>query len=145
MQISTRKFGKVEIDDHKILDMPGGLSGFDEFEKFILLSDSKTDPFCWFQSTEEANLSIIVMNPYLFKPDYNLNLVDFIEQQGWEGTNPEDLLVYVVVNISGEETKKTVTTNLMGPLIINSKKKEVVQAVISNVDYSYQHNILAAA
>ena len=145
MKILSRKFGEIEIDDDKILVMPEGLPGFDGFERFVLLEDPKTAPFCWFQSVDEPNLSMIVMNPFLFKPDYELDLDGFIGTRDWENTTPDDLIVYVVVNVSEKENETKITANLMGPLIINQKNKEVIQAVISDTTYSHQHNVLTAS
>ena len=144
MKINTRKFGEIEIDENKILNMPEGLPGFSGFEKFVLLEDPKTAPFCWLQSIEEPILSLIVMNPLLFKPDYQLDLNAFIDSRGWKDIMPDELLVYVVVNVSAVNTVKKITANLMGPLIINPKKHEVVQVVISDTTYSHQHNILGS-
>jgi len=142
LKINTRKFGEVEIDENKILNMPEGLPGFSGFEKFILLEDPKTTPFCLFQSIEEPLLSLIVINPFLFKPDYQLDMDAFIESRGWKDVIPDELLVYVVVNVSEVNTVKKITANLMGPLIINPKKHEVVQVVISDTTYSHQYNVL---
>lgn len=142
MKITTRKFGEIEIDETKILNMPEGLPGFAGFERFVLLEDPKTAPFCWFQAVDEPNLSLIVMNPLAFKSDYSIDTEEFIKTRGWEGTQPEDLLVYVVVNVSEKTGETRVTANLIGPLLINPKNNEVVQVVISDSSYSHQHNVL---
>lgn len=122
--------------------MPYGLPGFEAFEKFVLLEDPKTEPFCWFQSIDEPNLSLIVMNPFLFKPDYQVDLEELVKTQDWPGVTPKDLLIFVVVNVREEKQGKTITANLMGPLVINPKKNEAVQVVISDTSYSHQHNVL---
>ena len=145
MKIITRKFGEIDIDENTILVMPEGLPGFDGFEKFALLEDPKTAPFCWFQSIDEPNLSLIVMNPFLFKPDYELDLDGFIDSQDWEGITSDELLVYVVVNVSENKKETKITANLMGPLIINPKTNQVIQAVISDTGYSHQHNVLESS
>ena len=142
MKILTRKFGKIEIDKKKILTMPDGLPGFDGFERFVLLEDPKTAPFCWFQSVDEPNLALIVMNPFVFKSDYVVDTAEFIESHGWEGVGSEDLLIYVVVNVSERSGETRITANLMGPLLVNPKNNEVVQVVISDTTYSHQHNVL---
>lgn len=142
MKIQTRKFGEIDIDEKKILTMPEGLPGFPGFEKFTLIEDSKTSPFCWYQSVEEPNLALILLNPYLFKPDYEVDLEAFIKIRGWRDVSVEDLLVYVVVNISGDPPERKITANLIGPLIINSRNNEAIQAAVSNSDYSHQHKVL---
>lgn len=142
MKIETRKFGEINIDEKKILTMPEGLPGFPGFERFVLIEDKESAPFCWFQSLEEPNLAIVIMNPMVFKPDYRLGLKSFINERNWVGVKDDDLLVYVVINISGEGENKKITANLMGPLVINPKNNEAVQVVISDPAYSCQYNIL---
>ncbi|MCA1787348.1 MAG: flagellar assembly protein FliW [Desulfobacteraceae bacterium] len=142
MKILTRKFGEIEVDEKKILHMPHGLPGFGGCEKFVLLEDPKTAPFCWFQSVDEPDLSLIVMNPFLFKPDYTLDLDDYMKTLNWKGITPKDLVIFVVVNVREKDREKTITANLMGPLVINPKKNEAVQVVISDSPYSHQHNVL---
>lgn len=145
MKINTRKFGEIEIDEQKILTMPEGLPGFPGYERFALIEDSKTAPFCWYQSVEEPNLSLIVMNPFVFKQDYQIDLSSFIITRGWTDVKIEDLLVYVVVNIIKEETQTKITANLIGPLVINPNNNEAIQVAISNSTYSHQHNVLEPA
>ena len=144
MKIDTKKFGTIEIDEKKILTMPEGLPGFPGFERFVLIEDSKTIPFCWFQSVDEPYLTLILTNPFLFKKDYLLDLNDFIDARGWKDIKTEDLLIYVVVNISDGEADTRITANLMGPLVMNPKNNEVIQVVISETNYSHQYNLLEA-
>ena len=142
MKIDTKKFGTIEIDEKKILTMPEGLPGFPGFERFVLIEDPKTTPFCWFQSIEEPYLALILTNPFLFKQDYLLDLNGFIDTRGWKGVKTEDLLIYVVVNISDGKANTRITANLMGPLVMNPKNNEVIQVVISDTNYSHQYNLL---
>jgi flagellar assembly factor FliW len=142
VKINTKKFGQIEIDETKILSMPEGLPGFPGFERFVLLEDPKTLPFCWFQSIEEPFLALILTDPFIFKKDYALDLSGFIAARGWEGVQTEDLLIYVVVNISDGKAETRITANLMGPLVMNPKNNEVIQVVISDTDYSHQYNLL---
>lgn len=143
MKIATRKFGEIEIDETKILDMPNGLPGFDDFKKFVLLEDHKTAPFCWFQSVEEPNLALVIINPLVFKPDYQVDKMGLALDLGWKEATPEEILVYVVVNISGQEKDRLITANLLGPILINARNNQVAQVVLSNSGYAYQYNILS--
>jgi len=142
VKIMTRKFGEIDIDEKKILFMPEGLPGFPGFERFVLLEDPKSAPFCWLQSMEEPNLALVMMSPFIFMPDYEIDLEGFIASRGWKGIEKKDLLVYVVVNISKGEDGRKITSNLIGPIIINSKNNEAIQVIVSNSSYSYQHNVL---
>jgi len=144
LKIQTRKFGEIEIDEEKILTMPDGLPGFDGFEKFVLLEDPNTAPFCWFQSVETPDLAIIVMSPFIFMPDYKVETKEFMENRGWTDIPSEELMIYVVVNVSQQEQGTKITANLMGPLLIHPGRNEVVQVVISDTTYSHQHDVLSS-
>jgi len=142
VKILTRKFGEIEIDEKNALFMPEGLPGFPGFERFLVIEDPKTTPFCWFQSMEEPNLALVIMSPFVFKPDYKIDLRGFIVSRDWKEIKAEDILIYVVINISEGEKEKRITANLMGPIVINLKNKEAIQVIISDSTYSHQHNVL---
>ena len=142
MKIQTRKFGEIEIDENKIITIPDGFPGY---ERFALLEDPNTVPFCWLQSEQEPDLALVVMNPFVFKPDYKVDLDAVIQMQGWKEASREDLSVYVVINISNRQENKEITANLIGPIVINTKKKEGVQVVLSDTTYSHKHNVLESA
>lgn len=142
MKIMTRKFGEIEIDEQKILFMPEGLPGFPGFERFVLMEDLKSAPFCWLQSVEAPNLALVVMSPFIFKPDYDIDLEAFIASRKWKGIKTKDLLIYVVINISEGEKDKKITANLIGPIVINPKTNEAVQVIMPNSAYSHQYNVL---
>lgn len=143
LKINTRKFGEITIDKENALTMPEGLPGFPGFEKFVLIEDKKTEPFCWFQSLEEPDLALVIMDPLVFKPDYRVDFKTIIKGMGWKETPEEKLLTYVVINIREKEGKaKEITANLMGPLVINPGTRQVVQVIISDPSYSCHYNIM---
>ncbi len=152
MKITTRKFGEIEINEQDILFMPQGLAGFADYKKFVLIQDPETDPLCWFQSVEEPNLSLVIMDPFIFKKDYTVDGASVIREMKWENTSEEALLIYVVVNIFAsasqkdesreEEKSRKITANLAGPLVINPNNHEAIQVILPNPDYSCQHEIM---
>lgn len=142
LKIQTRKFGELEIDDTKILDMPDGLPGFDGYKRFVLLEDTKARPFCWFQSVDASDLALVVMDPYIFKPDYKLDLIGIMALKDWQNVSEKELSVFVVINVFETRKGKKITANLLGPLVINTKKNEVVQVVFQDSEYSHQYLVL---
>ena len=85
------------------------------------------------------------MSPFLFKPDYEIDLKGFIASRGWENVETKDLLVYVVINITKGEGVNKITANLIGPIIINLKTNEAIQVAVSNSNYSHRHNVLESS
>ncbi|MFZ5571699.1 MAG: flagellar assembly protein FliW [Thermodesulfobacteriota bacterium] len=141
MIIQTRRFGKIEVADEKVLTMPAGLAGFPGRKRFVLLEREETRPFCWFQSADDPNLSLVVMNPLLFKPDYRVELKSAIKEMSWEGDRTEDMAVYVVLTVN-ENGPYRITANLIGPIVINTGRREAVQLVLYDSRYSIQHPVM---
>lgn len=144
LKIRTRKFGEVDIDKNKILTMPDGLPGFEKYSRFVLLEDANAKPFWWFQSVEEPDLALVVMDPFIFKPDYKPDLKSIITLKNWRNLKEEDLAVFVVINISQTTGEKTITANLIGPIVVNMKQNEAIQVVFQDSTYSHKHNILVS-
>lgn len=44
MKVLTRKFGEIEIDETRTLTVFDGLLGFEEYKRYVLLTDPKTTP-----------------------------------------------------------------------------------------------------
>ncbi|MBU0995482.1 MAG: flagellar assembly protein FliW [Proteobacteria bacterium] len=142
MKIKTRRFGEIEINEQKIISMPsGGMLGFRAHKRYVLLDREETRPFCWYQSVDDPDLAMIVIDPLLFQPDYSVDLQPAIREMEWEDMDKSNLVLYAVVNISDDEPPD-ITANLIGPVVINTKTCEAIQMVISDSPYSHQEKVL---
>lgn len=138
MRIKTKQFGTVDIDDSKIINMREGVPGFPDMKRYILLDSEETKPFYSFQCVDDPALAFIIMDPFLFKPDYKVDTGPLLRKMGWR--EDEEITVCVIINATHPDPKK-MTANLVGPLVINAKKCEAAQMVIYDTDYSYKHVI----
>ncbi len=139
MEIKTKTMGLVEINEEQIINLVDGFYGFEQFHKFALM-DSEKEPFLWFQSLEDENLAFILIDPFLFRPDYELDIDDNLLKP-IEVESPTDLLVFALVTIP--PTGGPITANLQGPLIINKKNKKGMQAIMNDGKWNTKHDILA--
>ena len=138
MRISTTRFGDINIAPGKIITMPDGLPGLDALKRYALLSTEETDPFHWLQALDAADVSLVVINPYLLFPDYKpLVPEEIFEQLGAENT--EDVLVLTVAVIPREF--RNMTTNLLAPVLINTRTNVGKQIILENSDYDLRHPI----
>ncbi len=140
MKIETTRFGTLEIPEENIITMPHGMLGFRDERRFCILPHKKDSPFYWYQSLDKPALAFVITNPWLFKPDYRVDVVPPGKTMGWD-TEGEDVALecYVVVSIPKGEPEK-MTANLIGPLLVNPQNSEAVQIVLS--DDSYSHKFL---
>ena len=142
MEIRTRQFGFMEIDEKQVYTMPCGMPGFRNMKRFAFIERKEIWPFICFQSLDDADLSFYIMNPALFMPDYRLDMDTAIREAGWEGDGAEDVSLYVIVNTSAGVPEK-ITANLIGPLVLNARRREADQLVLHNSPYTHQHLIFS--
>ena len=74
MEIETLRFGKIPVQEEKVITFPKGILGFARNKKYILFPHSEGSPFYWLQSMEDGDLAFVVMNPQLVKPDYSVDI-----------------------------------------------------------------------
>ena len=138
LNLSTSRFGTINIGEEQIIDVPSGMIGFPDSQRFTLLEHKKGSPFMWFQSLDDGALAFVLIDPLLFKPDYQIK-IDAEDREALELTDASNgLLTLVVVNIAPMEPFE-VTANLLGPLIVNVQKRLGRQIVLSNPQYSHRH------
>ncbi len=121
------------------ITIPEGLFGFEDYTCFILES-SEYEPFMLLRSEQEKTLSFLVIDPFLFKRDYEIDVDDEnLKSIGID--SPADVMVMVVVTLPADNGP--VTANLQGPLIINRKTGVAKQVVLGDSRWSTKHDILA--
>lgn len=141
MKIHTTRFGEIEVEDEAVISVPGGLIGFSDQERYVIIEHKPESPFFWFQAVDRPDLAFVIANPFAFKPDYDLNLSeDILADLGIE--DPEDMVVYVIMTIP-HGRPQDMTANLLGPLIINTKSRTVRQIILDDSEYSHRYPISA--
>lgn len=140
MQISTVRFGTIEVDDNKIIAFKDGLPGLEEYEDFVILQVSESYPVVWMQSTQEETVCLPVIDSFLAVPEYNFNISDEdVDELKLEG--PENLLVLSVVVIP--EEIEGMTMNLAAPIIINMETGQAKQIILNGGEYNVRYPVFS--
>ncbi|MDR2028140.1 MAG: flagellar assembly protein FliW [Treponema sp.] len=138
MKVVTKAYGLIDVDERQKITFPMGLYGFESFKDYILL-DAERQPFYWLQSIEVEQIAFILVNPFLFRPDYEVDVNDEdLKDIGISG--PEKALIFSVVTIPGDGSP--MTANLQGPLIINRESRFGRQAVLTDPRWKTKHDIM---
>jgi flagellar assembly factor FliW len=140
MQIKTKVFGEVTIDDDKIIDFPNGIVGFPDLVQFTLIHDEEKgkDSIHWLQSIQEPAFAMPVIDPLLVCPDYNPEVEDELLKNIGE-LQPEETLILVTVTVPKDLTKMSV--NLRGPIVINAAEKKATQVIVDGDEYPVKYPI----
>ncbi len=139
MKVKTSRFGELDVPRDKIIHMPLGILGFQNSFNYFILDHAEDSPFKWLQSADEADLAFVIIDPYLFKPDYNVE-VSNDDLAPIQTGDISDIVIAVLVSIHGDP--RLMTANLLAPLLVNYKKMLGMQTVMNNSSYTTRCNIL---
>ena len=154
INIKTKFFGEIDIDEEQIIFFPFGLFGFEEYNRFILLHDKDDEEsiFRWLQCLDDETLCFTVMEPDFICEDYSPKLPENIlvkigvnNINGANSSNNSEDLIYLIIAVIYEEITKS-TANLLGPVVINSKNRMAMQVILEsgeaqNSSYKTKHRL----
>ncbi len=133
MQLNTKLFGKIEIEEEKMIFFEKGIIGFPHCQRFTLVYDEGEDGrqknISWLQSIEEPAFALPVLDPLFVKEDYSPK----VEEQLLKhlGTLEEDD-TYVLVTVTATADVKKLSVNLKAPIVINVKERKAVQVIVED-------------
>jgi flagellar assembly factor FliW len=128
MQVNTSRFGSLAIQEEALLTFPSGLIGFPECTRYVILDHDREVPFKWLQSVDDGTLAFVVMDPLLFKPDYQL-VLEPQEIAELDASGEEEVVVLVLLTIPASDPR-SVTANLRGPIVISQRSRRGKQVIL---------------
>lgn len=142
VEVNTNAFGKIAIEDDKIIRFEQGILGFPDLKNFTLIFNIEKgveSSIKWLQSLDEPNFAMPVMNPSLvtdnYTPMFNREL---LEPLG-DNLDSENLLMLVTVTVPKDITQTTV--NLRAPIIVSVEARKAVQLISDDASYSIKYAI----
>jgi flagellar assembly factor FliW len=139
MEIETKAMGRVTILEKQIINLAQGFYGFAQYHSFALI-DAEQKPFIWVQSTEKPELAFLSIDPFIFRPDYEIDIEDTVLAP-LKIASPSDVLVFALITIPTDGGR--ITANLQGPLIINRENNEAMQAILADPRWQTKHDLVA--
>lgn len=141
VEVNTRIFGKIGIEEDKIIRLEHGILGFPDLKDFTLIYDvekGNDSGIKWFQSIQEPGFALPVMNPELVKPGYSPCFAEeYLAPLG--NLDENSTLILVTVTVPKDITKTTV--NLRAPIIINTETRKAVQLICEDESLSIKYAI----
>lgn len=139
MQVNSRIFGMIDIEEEKLIHFVNGIVGFPELTDFALIHDAeKEGGIQWLQSMQEPKFAIPVMNPLDVLKTYNPQVEDELLRPLGDLTQ-DDMLVLVTVTVPKDLTQMSI--NLRGPIVINASNKKACQVIAEGEEYPVKFKI----
>lgn len=142
MEIMTRDFGRLEIDQSDIIKFSSGLPGFSDLKEFILLPLAKESPFIIMQSIKNSDVAFVTIEPGDLIQNYEFEINDKTEKN-LKIDNLDNLLVLNIITL--KDKIKNSTANLSAPIVINLEEKLGKQVILDDQRYQVRYQIFAAA
>lgn len=137
MEIESTRFGRMLVDDDRVLNFPNGLLGFPNHTRFALIQTGEENYFLWLQSIDEPGLAFVVADPATFFKDYDVPVREEA-QRDLALTDPSFVQVFVICNKVGD----WLTGNLLGPLVVNAENRLGIQVVLTEKRWTTRQPLL---
>ena len=121
-KIKSRVLGEIEVDEATQLNFNGSILGFEEYNDFYILDNGsdKDSVFKILQSSENEDLSWIVLSPFTAFPDYELDVHDEdVKSLNIESEKDVIALVMVTIVNNDYENKKHLSPEIESILKCN--------------------------
>lgn len=141
MEVNTKNFGTINIEEDKIIHFTGGIVGFPGLTEFSLIHDEEKGTkggIQWLQSMQEPGFAMPVVDPLTILPDYNPQIEDELLKPLGK-LEPDNMLVLITVTVPSDLTRMTV--NLKGPIIINTENRKACQVIAEGENYSVKYPV----
>ena len=123
MKFISKIHGEIEYEENNIITFKKGLPGLNELKKFILLDLQDYEPFKLLQSLEDDQIKL---SEETIK---NLNI-----------NSPEQVNIITTVTLNSDVKK--ITTNLQGPIVINTSNNLGEQIILDNSKYKVKSPLM---
>lgn len=127
---STKQLKKITVPskkNYKCFDFPYGLLGFEEQKQFYAVKHMQSDLFFFLQSSIDKNVSFILTRGEFF-------FAKLVKKKSYNLKKNEEL--FHIVTISED---REFSINLLGPLLIDTKKYTGIQIVSENKKHKTKH------
>src|SRR5205823_5653852 len=101
--------------------------------------DEDGTPFSVLRCLDDPDLQFVVVPPAAFFPEYQVDL-DEETADRIDLRSENDADTYVIITLG--DTPSDATANLLGPIVVNKRNREAVQAVLAASGYELRAPLL---
>ncbi len=126
----SSRFGEFTVAEESLIFFPGGLVGFPNEERFVILEHKL--PFSWLHSVDNPNLAFVLVDGAEFGDSYKFPLP--IGDPRCDLKEQDETATLVIVTV--RSTPGMTTANLKAPLVVNLRNRKGVQVILDDNRYS---------
>lgn len=138
-KINTMRFGDIEVNEDKIVHFKRGIPAFEDEHEFVIIPYDEESPYYFMQSLKSPELAFLITTPFIFFPDYSIE-VDDETMEELRINDSEHVLLYSIITIPNGSIRY-MTANLLAPLVINTENMQAKQLVMEKTRYTTKHRL----
>jgi flagellar assembly factor FliW len=139
IKINTSRFGELEIDEKRVVHFKDGIPAFEDEKEFVILPYEEETPYYFMQSMKSPDLAFLITVPFLFFPKYTFEIDD--ETMAELDINEKDKVLYYTLITIPNYSIRYMTTNLLAPVVINTKNMQAKQVVLEKTSYTTKERL----
>lgn len=126
--------------ENTVLCLDSGLIGFPDFSRAEMVYRQDELPFLHLRELAEDGIEFIVLEPYGFFSDYQVEINDE-DLKALAIEDSSEVHLFNIVTLSAESNASTV--NLVAPIVFNKRTLQGKQVIIGNANmYSSAHPVI---
>ncbi len=138
MELKTRNFGTVQVEQDAIYKFPVGLYGFEDCREFAIFQHDYDDELSllYMQNTEDLFPCFLVFEPWDMYEGYDPHM-DPADLKAC-GVDSEDDLIFLSISTL-PSSLDMLSINIKSPVVLNPKTKEARQVILTNPEYEVRY------
>jgi flagellar assembly factor FliW len=139
MNVTTRDFGIIQIEDDSVYSFPQGVYGFEDVDSFaVFMHEEAGVSFVYLQAVRSAHPCFLVFSPWDMIPDYSPRVSE--EDLRFFGVDSEkDLIFLVIATVPADDVRK-LSVNAKSPVALNPLRMIGRQVILMNEDYPVRYH-----
>ena len=137
--VDTVRFGEIEVEEEKVVHFKEGIPAFEDEHEFLIIPYDEESPYYFMQSLKTPELAFLITTPFIFFPDYVIELDDETLDE-LKIKNQEDVMLYSLITIPNGSVRY-MTANLLAPVVINTENMQAKQIVMEKTRYTTKHRL----
>ncbi|WP_240941867.1 flagellar assembly protein FliW [Paenibacillus sp. HB172176] len=110
-----------------------GIPGFEQLRHFVFEDVGDELPMKLMKAEEDPNISLLVVSPFLFYPEYEWELAESVKQE-LDIREQGDVEIWSIITIPTDPSKATI--NLLAPILLNTRMQRGKQLILHDHAYS---------
>jgi flagellar assembly factor FliW len=138
MDVTTRDFGIIRVEDDSVYSFPQGVYGFENVDSFaVFMHDEDGVSFVYLQAARSAYPCFLVFSPWDMAPDYDPRMTK--EDLRFFGVESEKDLIFLVIATVPEDDVRKLSINTKSPVALNPLTMTGRQVILLNEEYSVRY------